>query len=87
MTTRLPAISPTVSLRSHTAARPFSGLALRLKTMWHSAREVLSILSRANGAAHYYEHLKRRSDCDLTAMGLTRADLPGAALRKLSEDD
>jgi hypothetical protein len=87
MTTRLPTTSPTVTLDgSHTAYRPVSGIALRLKSVWHSAREILSICSRANIAAHHYEDLKRRSDIDLANMGLTRADLPGAALRKLSED-
>jgi hypothetical protein len=47
-------------------------------------REILSIFTRARGAANYYEELKPQSEADLAEKGLTRSDLPRAAFRKLT---
>lgn len=47
-------------------------------------REVLSIFTRARVAASYYEELKPQSGADLAEKGLTRADLPRTAFRKLT---
>lgn len=47
-------------------------------------REIWAICSRAQAAAHHYEALKPLSDQELAARGLTRADLPRAAFRKLT---
>lgn len=47
-------------------------------------REVLSICARARDAAQHYEELKPQSDANLAEKGLTRADLPRAAYRKLT---
>jgi hypothetical protein len=47
-------------------------------------REIWTICSRAQAAAHHYEVLKPLSDQELAARGLTRADLPRAAFRKLT---
>jgi hypothetical protein len=49
-------------------------------------REVLSIFTRARIAANYYEELKPQSEADLAEKGLTRADLPRATYRKLTEE-
>ena len=48
-------------------------------------REVLAIFTRARVAASYYEELKPQSQADLADKGLTKADLPRAAFRKLTE--
>jgi hypothetical protein len=50
-------------------------------------REVLAIFTRAQVAANYYEELKPQSEAeaDLADKGLTRADVPRAAFRKLTE--
>ena len=48
-------------------------------------KEALGICSRAADAAHHYEELKPLSDEALADRGPTRADLPRAALRKLTE--
>lgn len=48
-------------------------------------RDVLGACSRAAAAAHYYEQLRSLSDEALAARGLTRADIPRATLRKISE--
>jgi hypothetical protein len=45
---------------------------------------VLSIFSRARIAASHYEELKPQSAADLAEKGLTRADLPRTAFRKLT---
>jgi hypothetical protein len=47
-------------------------------------QEVLSICARARAAAQHYEELKPQSDANLAQKGLTRADLPRAAYRKLT---
>jgi len=41
--------------------------------------EILSILSQAASAAHYYEDLRRQCDAALAQRGLKRADLPRLA--------
>ena len=50
-------------------------------------KEILAIFSRAMDAAHTYEELKPMSDAALAERGLTRADLPRAAFRKLTQED
>ena len=47
-------------------------------------REVWAICGRAWAAAHHYETMRPLSDQALAARGLTRADLPRAAFRKLT---
>jgi hypothetical protein len=47
-------------------------------------KEVLSICGRARTAAHYYEELRPLSEADLAEKGLSRADVPRAAFRKLT---
>lgn len=47
-------------------------------------KEVLSICARARTAAHHYEELRPLSEADLAEKGLTRADVPRAAFRKLT---
>ena len=64
---------------------PFADALPRLRKAAHNMREILSILSRAQIAAHHYEQLKPLSDSDLAAKGLTRSDVPRAAFRKLTE--
>ena len=49
-------------------------------------REILAILTRARFAASYYEELKPQSEADLAEKGLTKADLPRATFRKLTEE-
>jgi hypothetical protein len=49
------------------------------------AREILTICSRANDAAHTYEKLKAMSDHELAKRGLKRADLARAAFDRLTE--
>lgn len=46
--------------------------------------ELWAICSRAQAAAHHYEAHKPLSGQALAARGLTRADLPRAAFRKLA---
>jgi hypothetical protein len=65
---------------------PFADALPRLRKAAHNMREILSICSRAQIAAHHYEQLKPLSDSDLAAKGLTRGDVPRAAFRKLTED-
>ena len=48
-------------------------------------QEIWAICSRAQAAAHHYTTHKCLSDQALAARGLTRADLPGAALAKLND--
>ena len=64
---------------------PFAGALPRLRKAAHYMREILSICSRAQIAAHHYEQLKPRSDTDLAAKGLTRGDVPRAAFSKLTD--
>jgi hypothetical protein len=64
------------------ARRPLAGAGVRQKL--RNMREILSICSRAQAAAHHYEQLKPLSDEDLAAKGIERADLPRAAFRKLT---
>jgi hypothetical protein len=52
--------------------------------MFSVLREILSIFTRARGAANFYEELKPQSEADLAEKGLTRSDLPRAAFRKLT---
>jgi uncharacterized protein YjiS (DUF1127 family) len=48
--------------------------------------EILQILGRAADAAHHYERLRAMSDAALADRGLTREDIPRAALKKLTDD-
>jgi hypothetical protein len=50
-------------------------------------KEVFWIFSRAMDAAHTYEALRPMSDAALAERGLTRADLPRAVFRKLTQED
>jgi hypothetical protein len=47
--------------------------------------EVLSIMSRASSAAHYYETLRVSSDRRLAELGLKRSELPRAAFIALTK--
>jgi hypothetical protein len=80
MTTWLPTGSRTHTAESHekSASGRVGRSALQL------LREVLSIFSRARIAASHYEELKPQSAADLAEKGLTRADLPRTAFRKLT---
>lgn len=62
------------SLLRHGAPRLIDGI-----------KEILGIFTRAADAAHYYEKLRPMSDEALADRGLTRADLPRAVLRRLTE--
>jgi hypothetical protein len=53
-------------------------------TCWPLIREVVLIVARAHAAAELYDDLRRRSDIDLAARGLKRADLARVALNELT---
>jgi len=53
-------------------------------TLMARMRDIWTIFSRAQAAAHYYEAHKPLSEEELAARGLTRADLPRSAFRKLT---
>ena len=57
---------------------------LRMPTAVIQFREIWTICSRAQAAAHYYEAHKSLSDQALAARGLIRTDLPRAAFRELT---
>jgi hypothetical protein len=80
MTTWLPTSRPHLAMEQDDRSvpkRPRTGALRRIQ-------EVLSICARARTAAHHYEELKPKSDADLDKEGLTRADLPRAAFKKLT---
>jgi len=58
---------------------------LGVSTAVAKLQEIWAICSRAQVAAHHYTAHKCLSDQALAARGLTRADLPRAALGKLND--
>jgi hypothetical protein len=66
------------------AQRPLAGALVRVREKLRTLRDILSICSVAQAAAHDYEQMKPLSNADLAARGTDRADLPRAAFRKLT---
>ena len=64
---------------------PFADALPRLRKAAHNMREILSICSRAQIAAHHYEQLKPLSDTGPCGKGPDASDVPRAAFRKLTE--
>jgi hypothetical protein len=86
MTAWLPASSRLHLNDLKSTTQPLAGASQGLRKRFGTLREILSIFSRAQAAAHHYETLKRQSDIDLAGQGLERTDVPRAAFHKLTDE-